>query len=229
MARTSGEQSAELIAAHRALVGDPQVQFQLPPVEPPPPPPAWAKPLGAWLEWLARPIAGFFRWLDSIIPAGLLGRVIFWGLIALVVAFAAAVVVERLRSGVWRLPRRRPRTAPVETTEPEWRPEAAPARRWLEEAEALAAVGRYAEAAHHLLRRSIEDIAARRPKLVQPALTTRELTRAEAVPAPARGLFADIAALVERSLFGGRAVSAEDWRGARDAYARFALGQSWQA
>lgn len=228
MARQGVERSAEFIAAHRALASDPAVQFQLRPVDPPTPPPAWMKAFGAWLEWLARPITRFFTWLDALLPAGILGRLLFWGMVALVVAVALVLIVQRLRTGRWTLPRRRARTAPVAPVEEAWLPEAAPARRWLEEAEALAAAGHYAEAAHHLLRRSVEDIAARRPKLVQPALTARELARAEAVPPPARGLFAGIAALVERSLFGGRAVSLADWREARDAYAHFTLGQSWR-
>ncbi|MBX9881878.1 MAG: DUF4129 domain-containing protein [Sphingomonas sp.] len=227
VARASEQSGTELAAAHQALVSDPNVQFQLPPITPPPPPPAWAKAVGEWLRWLVKPLVRLFQWLDSLLPAGIIARLLFWGLIALVVGLAVMLIVQRLRTGQWRLPRRAPRTAPV-IEEDGWQPEAMPVRRWLEEAEALAAAGRYAEAAHHLLRRSIDDIAARRPQLVQPALTSRELARAEAVPAPARGLFAGIAGLVERSLFGGRAVSAEDWRQARDAYARFTLGQAWQ-
>ena len=93
----------------------------------------------------------------------------------------------------------------------------------------MAAQGRFAEAVHHLLFRSIEDIAKRRPRLVRPALTSRELAAADAIPGPARELCAGIARLVERSLFGGRAVDADDWASARRAYADFALPGTWRA
>ena len=68
-----------------------------------------------------------------------------------------------------------------------------------------------------------------RPRLVRPALTSRELAAAEAVPPVARDLFSRIARLVERSLFGGRAVDAGDWSTARAAYADFVLPGTWRA
>jgi hypothetical protein len=111
----------------------------------------------------------------------------------------------------------------------EWVPAAAPARAWLEEADALAARGEFAEAVHHLLRRSVDDIAHRRPQLVRPALTSRDIAAAEAIPPRARTLFGSIVAIVERSLFGGRPVSADDWSATRAAYADFILSQAWRA
>src|SRR5690606_1197116 len=53
--------------------------------------------------------------------------------------------------------------------------EAGAARALLAEADALAAAGRFAEATHLLLYRSVEDIETRRPGLVRPAMTSREL------------------------------------------------------
>ena len=102
-------------------------------------------------------------------------------------------------------------------------------RAWLREADALAADGRFAEAIRQLLFRSVEDIGKRRPRLVRPALTSRELAASDALPGAARSLFAGIAAKVEHSLFGRRAVSEGDWRDARAAYAEFALPGSWRA
>jgi len=143
----------------------------------------------------------------------------------------SGIIWTRWKDGVWRLPRlrrRRPNTSePAE--EDYWQPEVAPARAWLEEADVLAAEGRFAEAAHHLLIRSVEDIGRRRPGLVRPALTSRDLARAPAVPPLARQLFAGIAAVVERSLFGGRPVDANDWGECRAAYADFAKTASWKA
>jgi Domain of unknown function (DUF4129) len=157
-------------------------------------------------------------------------RIFLWTILGVAAAALAATVYQRLRHGEWRLPRRR-RSVAVEPgpEEEAWSPEAAPARSWLREADALAAQGRYAEAVHHLLFRSIEDIARRRPRLVRPALTSRELAAAEALPPPARSLFARIAALVEHSLFGGRPVAAGDWTEARAAYADLVLPGTWRA
>jgi hypothetical protein len=126
---------------------------------------------------------------------------------------------------------RLPRAVPVEelALEEDWAPEEAGARSWLEEADALAREGRFAEAIHHLLFRSVEDIANRRPALVRPALTSRELAASQGIPARARELFAAIARLVERSLFGGRPVDEGDWLQAREAYSDFALAAAWRA
>ena len=77
--------------------------------------------------------------------------------------------------------------------------------------------------------RSIDDISSRRPALVRPALTSRELAASEGIPGRARDLFAGIARLVERSLFGGRPVAESDWREARAAYSDFALPAAWRA
>jgi hypothetical protein len=216
-----------LAAAHEALKADPSIQFTLQPAPPPPGPPQWLLDLAEAL----RPVGRFFRWLSSFMPDAPYARILLWTVLALALAAFAAMVYERLRHGEWRLPRRRSaEAAPLPSEEEEgWSPEAAPARSWLREADALAAQGRFAEAVHHLLFRSIEDIGRRRPKLVRPALTSRELAAADALPPPARSLFARIAGLVERSLFGGRPVEAGDWTRARAAYADLVLPGSWRA
>jgi hypothetical protein len=215
-------------AAHHALRVDPSIQFTMQPIKPPAPPPAWLTNL---FHWLAHgPIGRFFGWLARFMPDAPFARGLLWVLLAVLAAILLWVIVVRLREGQWRLPRRRRAVAvPAEPEEEAWAPDAAPVRAWLKEADMLAAEGRYAEAVHHLLFRSIEDIARRRPRLVRPALTSRELAAAEAVPVPARDLFARIARLVERSLFGGRPVSVDDWTGARAAYADFALPGTWRA
>lgn len=216
-----------LAAAHRRMVADGDVQLRLQRETPPPEPPAWLKALFRTLGELFAPVNRFLRWLAGFLPDAPVARAILWVVLALLAAALLWAVVERVRNGEWRLPRRRAHAAAMEP-EPEWSPEAARTRGWLQEADALAAQGRYAEAAHHLLHRLIEDLARRRPQLVQPALTSRELAAAPAVPSAARGLFAGIAALVERSLFGGRPVGPDDWRDARAAYADYALPGAWR-
>jgi hypothetical protein len=229
-AQAQAADAARLEAAHRALRADPDIQFRLERAEPPKPP-EWLVELLKWLGQKLRPVGRFFRWIDSFLPDAPWARIILWTVIALAAAALLLIVWRGLREGRWEWPfrRRRPVSAATAADEEGWMPEEAPARSWLEEADALAAQGRYAEAIHHLLLRSVEDIARRRPRLVRPALTSRELAAAGAIPAAARDLFAGIAGMVERSLFGGRAVDAGDWDAARGAYADFVLPRAWRA
>ncbi len=217
--------------AHRALRGDASIQFVLSRAKPPTPPPEWLRALGRWLRDAFAPVGRFLRWIGGFIPDAPYARIILWTVIALAAAALLAMVYERVRHGVWRLPRRRARgvAATADLVEEEWAPTEAPVRAWLQEADALAAEGRFADAIHLLLFRSVEDIRKRRPAAVRPALTSRELAAAPGVPASARALFARIAGKVEESLFGGRAVDAEQWAQARAAYADFALPGAWRA
>ena len=216
-------------AAHAALKADSSVQFSLPPAPPPPKTPDWLKSFFDWLGDVLEPVGKFFAWLGSFLPDAPYARALMWLVIAVLLAVVAWMVIERFRHGKWRLPTL-PSASRAEIDEDDaWVPEAAPARAWLTEADALAAEGRYAEAVHHLLIRSIEDIVRRRPNVVRPALTSREISAAEAMPKPARSLFAMIAALVERSLFGGRPVDGQDWTTARAAYADFLQPGAWRS
>ncbi len=229
-ANDAADAADRLAAAHDALRADPSIQFSLPAVPPPPEPPRWLREFGEWLNDFLAPVARFFHWVGSFMPDAPFARFFLWTVLAVAALALAWAIYQRLRHGEWRLPRRR-RAEFVDPgpKEEDWAPEAAPARSWLREADALAAQGRYAEAVHHLLFRSIEDIGRRRPRLVRPALTSRELAAAEALPPPARSLFARIAGLVERSLFGGRPVEAGDWTAARAAYADLVLPGTWRA
>jgi hypothetical protein len=218
-----------LAAAHDALKADSSIQFSLQPAPPPPEPPKWLRDAMEWLRDVFEPVGRFFQWIGSFMPDAPYARILLWTVLAAAAAGFAIMVYRRIREGEWRLRRRGPAIGVrAEPEEEDWAPEAAPARSWLREADALAAQGRYAEAVHHLLFRSIEDIGRRRPRLVRPALTSRELAAAEALPPPARSLFARIASLVERSLFGGRPVGADDWTAARTAYADLVLPGTWR-
>jgi len=229
MAGAEGGLDPRLIAAHRALRSGGDIQFRLIRAPEPPKPPQWLEAFGRWLRHALAPVGRFFRWIGSFLPDAPYARILLWAVIAVLAAMLAAAIYTRIREGEWRLPRFRRRSAlQPEDTEIEWAPQAAPARAWLDEADRLAAQGQFGEAVHHLLLRSVEDIARRRPQLVRPALTSRDLARAAGIPAAPRRLFADLAAVVERSLFGGAAVSSEDWSACRAAYADFARARSWQ-
>lgn len=216
---------ARLAEAYRALRANSAIQSHLTKAPPPPTAPGWLRRLGHWVADLFRPLGRALAWINQHMPEAPYARILLWTVLAVALAGLIWLVVARLRGGVWRWPRRRQHA--TNTPEEHWTPDAAPARAWLEEADALAAGGAYAEAAHHLLLRSIEDIERRRPRLVRPALTSRDIAADHALPPRARMIFGDIAALVERSFFGGRAVSADDWADARAAYADFALAKAW--
>ena len=123
----------------------------------------------------------------------------------------------------------RMRAQKEEDVEEDWAPQASVAIGLLAEADQLATQGRYAEAVHLLLGRSIEDIGRRRPQLLKPALTARDIAQSPDLPEAARGAFTTIANVVELSHFGRRPVDASGWQQCRDAYSRFALRENWSA
>ena len=215
--------------AYSALRHDPSTQFNLTPQQPPPKPPDWIEAFFRYIGKALEPVGRLLKWIGSFFPDAAYARILLWAIIGLGAAAILCALYNRLRHGEWRM--RLPRLAPAQRPELEedWAPAEAGARSWLEEADVLAGEGQFAEAIHHLLFRSVEDIARRRPAIVRPALTSRELASAKGIPARARELFAGIARLVERSLFGGRAVGERDWLTARQAYSEFALAPAWRS
>lgn len=195
--------------AWRELRADDDIQFaqvEMPQSDQPP-------------DWLER----FFQWLaDFLAPVGnLLVRswpVLMWVLIVLAVLLAAYALYRLFGSGTGS---RRRNAAHKD----DWAPQQGDALALLEEADRLAAAGDYDEAAHLLLKRSVGQIAAARPDLVDPSSTARELAAEPRLPEAARNAFALIAAPVERSLFALRKLEERDWHAARAAYADFALAQ----
>lgn len=205
-ADSGGANVHDVAEAHRQLLQDKQLQFDFTRLKVPE-----RKPIDLpdWVEALFSvlgPMLGYLFW-------GAVGL----GLLAVVFLIVREIVATRFGG----------RQKPSRLEGPnvmDWRPSAEQARVLLADADALAAEGRFAEAAHLLLLRGVQDIREHRPGLVQPALTSRDIAALTELPAQARGAFAAIAAVVERSLFGGRDVEAADWTGCRNAYEDFALG-----
>jgi hypothetical protein len=205
---------AALRAAHQRLLQDGRIQFSLPQYQErePSPPPDWLRQL---LNFLG----------DIIGAGGPLFRIVFWAGLALIVALLLYMIGRSLLGADWPdFFRRKPKAAPAE---PEWRPDEAQARVLLDDADRLAAEGRYAEAAHLLLYRSLDDIRGHRPRLIQPAVTSRELAAHDALPPAARSAFSAIARIVEHSFFGGLPVDADGYRDCRKAYEEFAFPRVW--
>jgi Domain of unknown function (DUF4129) len=190
---------------------DPSLQFAFPASE------AFnARPPG-WLLALIKGIVAIWPFLQAMIWVVIAGVAIAGGV------YLALHLNER---------RRRPkpaRPAPEASALPAWRPSEHQARALLAEADAMAAAGRFEDAAHLLLLRSIEDIRQRRPAAVRPALTSRDIAGLEALPPAARSAFAAIAEVVEASWFGGRAVDAPGFAHCRRVYEAFALPTAWTA
>ena len=191
--------------AHRQLAADTSIQFDLAQFVAPKPP-VWLKPL--------------FEFLKAISPAF---PYLFWGALAIAVVMIGYLIATNLDGIGWSFGRRKER--PVE--EAAWQPDADVARALLAEAEALAAQGRYAEAARLLLRRSVADIAERLPQFLKPSLTARDIAVAPALPERARPAFAAIARVVEVSAFGSQSVNADAWADCRRAYGDFAIAGNW--
>lgn len=170
------------------------------------------------------------RWLEAfarfIEPLALVFRIIFWAAIVLVIGgllyflFGEAV---RMRLGLAR----KPKETPVDDVLTDIRPDADRARSLLEEADALAREGRFAEAVHLLLFRSIEDVQARLDGGVPTSLTAREIAGLGSLPDRARRALKPIIQIVENSFFGGRDVDADGWQSARRSYEDFAFGEGW--
>jgi len=181
----------------------------LPPFKPPEPP-SWLKSLNEFLR-------------DLLSPLGeLLGM--SWPVMSKVLIALAILLVLFL---LWRLiePVISARRNRVQDEEPEWAPDRSAAAALLEEADRLAAEGRYDEATHLLLQRSVRQIADARPDWLIPASTAREIAALPMLPDRARAAFSAIAVRVERSLFALRELDRKDWDAARAAYADFALAE----
>jgi hypothetical protein len=192
----------KLALAHRALLQTRGLQFDFHTLKRPEPP--------DWLTALLRGLAEFAP----------VFKYVFWGGLAVGVALIVWLFVRELLASRFG---RRKAAAPAA----DWRPEPGQARALLEDADRLAADGRFDEAVHLLLFRSIDDITGRRPGLVRPALTSRDIASLDSMPAPARSAFGRIAEAVERSFFGGRTVGADEFALCRREYEAFAFSEGW--
>ena len=216
-------ESAETAAAGTTPAADPvrdweairaHGEIQYAPVKIPEaaPPPDWLQNFFEWLANLLKPVAE---------ALGVSWPVLQWILIG-----GAALILLYL---LWRLLapiaqiRLAKKEADGDAQEAEWTPDRAAALELLGDADRLAAEGRFDEATHLLLKRSVGQIADARPDWLSASSTAREIAALPALPDRARGAFKTIAERVERSLFALRRLNAEDWQAARAAYADFAL------
>lgn len=143
-------------------------------------------------------------------------------LLAFGVVFLGYLLVQRFRRGWggWAGPA--PATdEPPAAPKPD-RPARAAAPR--DDAERLAAEGRWAEALHALLLQAIRLLAARLPAPPPPSSTSREVLRLVPLSGEARQAFAGLVQAVELSLFGGAPVGPEEYAENRERYRAVAGG-----
>ncbi len=193
-------------AAFRKLKAQDQLQFEL--AEAPP------EPEFKWLERLLEP---FFRFLGAMLP---LFKVIFWGFVIGAIALIVYIFVKAAMN--FRVARRN-RERQEQEDAYLYRPSHAQARILLQAVDSLAAEGRFAEAVHQLLFRSIQDIGISRPNIIRRSYTSREIANLSALTPDTRKAFSLIAAEVERSHFGGQMLDEAAFLRCRKAYAQFAV------
>jgi hypothetical protein len=193
------------IAAVQRLHGDGRLQFAFPDAEAPGAPPGWLKQL-----------------VNFIKAHGDAFRDIGWILLAAIVLTGLYFLFQFVaRHGFGGA------EAPAQRPTPAWQPSADQARAMLHDADILAEQGRFAEAAHILLLVSIQEIRDRRPGVVAPAVTSREIAQRPELSPKARAVFSEISAVVERAVFGARLLSAGDFAQCRRAFERFTDAGAW--
>jgi hypothetical protein len=194
-------------AAWRGLQTHHDIQFDFPDSAAIAPQPLWLRHLIQFLDQHA----AWFKWGGWI----LLG--------AAVLAIGYVLVRHLLQHGLSQADNFPLRPMPA------WQPTAEQARLLLRDADALAAQNRFADAAHLLLLVAIQEIGDRRPGLILPALTSREIAGLNALSPQAQQIFSHIALVVERCIFGGRALTADDYGEVRRTFEQFTVPQTWQA
>lgn len=211
-ALSSSAYEQALASAHQKLLATKDLQFNFDEAPPPPEPPDWLVSLLGAIGKAFVAAAPVLKW-------------VFWiglALVAILIAWFIVRDIVRIRLAE--------RAKPLDLTQGSeaWRPTAERAQALLSDADSLAEQGRYAEAVHLILVRSVDDFAGHRPGVVKPAFTSRDLGRLEAMPPEARNAFALIAQVVEHSLFGGGGVDKDRFADCRAAYHDFALAERWR-
>ena len=180
------------------LLRDPSFQFDFVQTPPPKPP--------EWLKWLG-PL------LKAVAPAL---PYVFWGAVILVASILVYMVARELL---------RDRGGGVQAgkvlTGSDLAPSQQRVKSLLQEADRLAGQGLFGEAARVLLHRTLDDLAERRPGLIAPDQTAREIAALDALPQPVREPLTRIAFSVERFLFAGHGLDRGAYEACRADYDRF--------
>ena len=189
--------------AYRAVKRDESYQLELAEPIPRKPPSAFEKAIGEFFNAIFSflgPLFQIFFYLG--LGALILGAVYLIGRAFYETRFAKPTIKKKEEPEV-----------------PLYQPAQAQARILLDEVDKLAAEGRYGEAVHTLLFRSIQDIDRNRPNVVRRSLTSREIGSLSVLTVEARTAFSTIAGVSELAHFGGVSVNKAGFETARKAYA----------
>lgn len=170
---------------------------------------AFLEAIADFFSWLFRTFGGLFKFIMIAVIGGAI-------LYALWYMFGDVVGLRWFKKD-------KPDEAELSEIE-NTRPDRKQAVALLEQADALAAEGKFAEAVHLLLFRSIEDLQEKRSGGVPKSLTAREIQSLSDLSQVARQALAPIIRIVETSFFGGRPVDRSGWQTARQSYENFAFG-----
>lgn len=197
--------------AFRAMKRDEKLQFELPPAPEP--------PKLDWLENFLNALGAFIKFILPVL------KIVFFlgiGVIIALILYAIAKVIYETRF-------KREAKEVIEVAPPPlYTPDQDQARILLEDVDAMAAEGRFEEAVHELLFRSIQDIDIRRPNTIRRSLTSREIAALKILTPETREAFAKIGGVVETSYFGGKPIGREEFDFCRAAYAQFAQKDAWK-
>ncbi len=208
--------ATELKNLHARLLRDHTLQFEFRAANP-------LKPLSwEWPSWLKDLGQAFSQLLGGALP---LLNWVFWAGVGAAVLLMLWVIAREVM-GVRLAKARREKAGRARPAD--WAPDARKARALLENADRLAAQGRFDLAVRLILHRSIEDIDVKQPRLVRPSLTARDIAALESLPAAARAAFAQIAAIVEFSAFAGQPIGEPAFTRCRAAYESFAFPDIWR-
>lgn len=176
------------------------------------------------LGWLEDFFAAIAKFIVSITP---LLQVLFYIGLACVIAFILYAIGKAIYETRWPS-----KSVPAheDMPEPLYAPDRERAQILLDEVDALAAAGRFDEAVHQLLYRSIQDIDGDRPNVIQKSFTAREIASLKILSPATQQAFKIISLVVETSYFGAKSIGRSEFETCREAYTQFTahpeLGQA---
>jgi|GEM_PF-1072279 len=153
-------------------------------------------------------------------------KLLFYGICAVLVM---VVLFYILREFIHiRFPKKAAKLDDEEDTEiPLYVPDTDAAQILLEDVDKLAGEGKFADAIHTLLFRSIQDIEDKRPHSIRQSFTSREIAELQILSPEARSAFSQIGRVVEEGFFGSRALGKAEFEACRDAYLQFTGPKVW--
>ena len=194
----------------RELKRDESIQYDLADVIPP-------KPQSAFSKALSDFFLGLFKILFPIL------ELCFWIGVGILIMSVLYLIGRTIYETRFAKPVKKEKHEDPEI--PLYEPARAQARILLDEVDRLAAEGKYGEAVHTLLFRSIQDIDRNRPNVIRRSLTAREIGSLSILTQNSRQAFSTIAGVSELSHFGGTPIGKSGFDVARQAYAQL-TGQS---